>query len=353
MEEAQDAVRSTASLLLPYVEHCLVLAQILLGLQLISSLESWLRRLESKPAVPAPLDDATHSTASSADFRLSAGEDGPAAPGPAHEWRTRPVMLRVGCGSRRGQQVEFNLPSTVFPIDSEFFSGRMFFRLRGCANEPRDYFSGKQRRLSAVIQGRFKRAVNMGSCFTGYEFAAPLDNLPPSWILRAGMGFIRTLAPTVTADVLGTKPYFLNPLCQTLQVLHAAEPGHEPDITDKLEETNHLLGGIFAHRRMDRIARKNYFAREENGRLHRFEEHLVYTMEYYEDKLDPSNFDLMMLGLRFNLHRYLAGQPLQIMAKLGSTPHDGAYLFNVEMWHESLLPGGWQPAGRSPSFACL
>lgn len=54
---------------------------------------------------------------------------------------------------------------------------------------------------------------------------------------------------------------------------------------------------------------------------------------------------------RFNLNRYLGAQPLQIMGKHGAVPHGGRYLFNVEMWHESLV-GPWEPE-RSPPFGCL
>jgi hypothetical protein len=54
---------------------------------------------------------------------------------------------------------------------------------------------------------------------------------------------------------------------------------------------------------------------------------------------------------RFNLNRYLGAQPLQIMGKHGAVPHGGSYLFNIEMWHESLV-GPWHPE-RNPAFGCL
>jgi hypothetical protein len=55
--------------------------------------------------------------------------------------------------------------------------------------------------------------------------------------------------------------------------------------------------------------------------------------------------------IRFNLNRYLGAQPLQIMGKHGAVPHGGSYLFNVEMWHESLV-SDWSPE-RSQPFGCL
>ena len=54
-------------------------------------------------------------------------------------------------------------------------------------------------------------------------------------------------------------------------------------------------------------------------------------------QVDPSSFELSIVGMRFSLARYLGRQPLQIMGKVGSQPHTRNFLFNVEMWHESLL----------------
>jgi hypothetical protein len=175
-------------------------------------------------------------------------------------------MLRIAAGKGAGKQVEFNTPTSPFPVETELFKGTVYFRLRGCAHEPKDYFFGKQRRLSAVVQGRFSKPLVMGECYTGYEFAQPFKNVPAPWLIRAGLSFIRTLAPTLVEDILGRRPYFLNPLCQTIQVLHICDPGDEPPITDVLYEQNAKLGGVFAEqRRSDRIKRKHYFASAANG----------------------------------------------------------------------------------------
>mmetsp|Transcript_13287 Transcript_13287/g.39151 ORF Transcript_13287/g.39151 Transcript_13287/m.39151 type:complete len:354 (-) Transcript_13287:223-1284(-) len=349
------------------LEHVLLAVQIVIGMRLIFSLKAWLCRLEDEAASHLGHVDASGKIARSVglapmDARSNASVDGSfmgvfdestsvPLPGPAVEWRTRPVMLRLACGTQQGQQVEFNHPGSVFDVETELFEGKMYFRLRGCAHEPKEYFFGKQRRLSAVVQGRFKQPLVMGECYTGYEFQKPFTNVPAPFLIRAGLHFIRTLAPTLIEDILGERPYFLNPLCQTIQVMHVAEPGQEPNIVEPFPETNAKIGGVFTERKMDRIKRKNYFAQKSNGEKHRFDPGFVYTMEFYEDKFDPAYFDLMIIGLRFNLNRYLGPQPLQIMGKHGSVPHAGDYLFNVEMWHESLI-GPWSPE-RSASFVCL
>ena len=63
------------------------------------------------------------------------------------QWRTRPVMLRVACGDRAGDQEGFNHPASAFAIETNQFAGKMYFRDRNCADEPKEYFSGKNRQL--------------------------------------------------------------------------------------------------------------------------------------------------------------------------------------------------------------
>jgi len=58
---------------------------------------------------------------------------------------------------------------------------------------------------------------------------------------------------------------------------------------------------------------------------------VIYTFDFYNDKLILEDLRLAILGKRFDLTSYLAGQPLRIMAKVrGSTQ----YLWNFELWHE-------------------
>ena len=228
----------------------------------------------------------------------------PNHPGPAESWRTRPAMLRVACGAQSGRQVGFNYPETAFPIETDHFSGRMYFRLRYLEGEPTEYFRGRTRKLSCVVQGRFKHALPMSECFTGYEFERPMDNVPAHWLISTILRAVKKLAPTVMIDVLGPRPYILNPLFQTIQLLHVAHPGEEPPLTAyPLREQTALLGGIFAQKPFDRLQRKNYFASTRNGEKHILQPGLVYTMEFYEDKMDFSTFEFAVIGMRFGLAR--------------------------------------------------
>ena len=64
--------------------------------------------------------------------------------------------------------------------------------------------------------------------------------------------------------------------------------GEEPKITaHRLAESTALLGGVFATRDVDRLGRKKYFASAKNGARHTLQPEYVYTMEFYEDKVQP------------------------------------------------------------------
>ena len=77
----------------------------------------------------------------------------------------------------------------------------------------------------------------------------------------------RKLAPTLQQELLGERPYVLNPLFQTVQRLFVSVPGEEPDLTaSNLAENNTLLGGVFAEKSIGWMERKKYFASEKHGR---------------------------------------------------------------------------------------
>ena len=262
-------------------------------------------------------------------------------------------MLRVACGERTGAEEGFNVPESQFSVETPDFSGSMYFRFHKLENEPEAYFAGKQRLLSCIVQGTVKQRIRMSECFTGYEFQQPLQHVPARFLIGIALRFIRTIAPTLVEDVLGPKPYLLNPLFQTVQLLNVSLPGDEPCVPSMasagqpVPEDTALLGGIFSERPLDRLERKKYFASARNAARHELQPDLVYTFEFYEDKVDPLTFDLSVAGIRISLPRHLGGQPLQIMGKVGSAPHSTRYLFNVEMWHEHLLRQTGEKSGSS------
>ena len=207
-------------------------------------------------------------------------------PPPPLPWLTEIVMLRIGDGhsSGSGDQVEYN-GSSSFPIETDFFSGMCHVRLRGLPGEPEEYFAGKKRQQSTVVQGRVKRPLQMSECSTGFEWHAPLRHMPRPLFLKPILKFFRTIAPAITIDVLSDRPLVLNPLFNAVQRcasadglcprardtadervapaerrLHVALPGEQPEITSPFEEETTLLGGAFATKPLGWKDRKRMFA---------------------------------------------------------------------------------------------
>ena len=257
---------------------------------------------------------------------------------PAHVANTGPILLELASGAKAGTAVGCNAPASVFPVETDAFVGRIYMRFRGLPDEPSDYFSDRKSvRMSGVVQGRFKReGLTIADCVTGYEFEQPFAYVPARFIVRGALKVAHALAPTLTEDVLGKRPYLLNPMFQTIQVLHVAKPGEEPPITAILQESTALLGGVFAERAVAAGERKKYFASLSHGAKHAIDPSHVYTMEFSEDKIDPTTFELLLIGMRFKLSTYLGLQPLAYpMGKLGFTPFSDDYLFNVHVRHVS------------------
>jgi len=184
----------------------------------------------------------------------------------------------------------------------------------------------------------------MSDCAYGFEFDQPIRHVPARAIVRAAFAFMRTIAPAITVDVLSAKPSILNPLFQTVQRLHVALPGDEPNITDDVGEQTTLLGGHFAEKAVPWKERKKFFGSPKGGYM--LDPQHVYTLEFYEDKLVPTTFDIAVPFMKFKPCPMIGSEtlnpmPLQLcMGKVGFEPRDASsYIFNIEAWHEALYAG--------------
>lgn len=70
----------------------------------------------------------------------------------------------------------------------------------------------------------------------------------------------------------------------------------------------------------------------------------VYTFHLFQHMVDLSTCELDLAVSRFDLTRYLDGQPLQFMMR---TRDSGATIFAFEIWHEQLLPASMLAAPQA------
>jgi len=66
-----------------------------------------------------------------------------------------------------------------------------------------------------------------------------------------------------------------------------------------------------------------------------FETDSVYTFDFYQHILVPSDYSINMSVAKVSLAKILDGQPLQCMAR--ERGGRGRSLWNFQLWHEKLL----------------
>ncbi|KAL7581744.1 hypothetical protein ACA910_022281 [Epithemia clementina (nom. ined.)] len=241
--------------------------------------------------------------------------------------------------------------SLVADFESELFEGTLLLRMRathGTTSKPYNddfgYFHGMNRRYQAVVQGRFKKAIPITHCMTGFLLDRPCGKLPPKWILKGGLKVLSFFAPQLQARFDGPHPSSLTPLGSTPQVLsvHDDNTGKHGDIEQMQQEPtndeNTLLGeasdaaGTLQRARY----RKKHFDKlfTQKSPVPVTDLSKVYTFEFLQHLFNFNDFSIelgSMLG-SIKLKEILDGQPLQIMSLF-----EQQKIWSFDIWHECLV----------------
>eukprot|EP00511_Aplanochytrium_stocchinoi_P000355 CAMPEP_0204822642 /NCGR_PEP_ID=MMETSP1346-20131115/839_1 /ASSEMBLY_ACC=CAM_ASM_000771 /TAXON_ID=215587 /ORGANISM="Aplanochytrium stocchinoi, Strain GSBS06" /LENGTH=312 /DNA_ID=CAMNT_0051948979 /DNA_START=436 /DNA_END=1374 /DNA_ORIENTATION=- len=257
-------------------------------------------------------------------------------------WPDRPLLLRESrChyGYNEASEAKpMQLHGESCPFETDLFKGNIVVRMKNSPGTG-NYFKGKKRFSSIVISGQFKRKLNCGTIFTGQEFCHPIKT-PGMFMSKALLKFFKVLAPLLVAEITPNETYFLSPIIQTVQTLTVtADPVNltrDMTVTEDLT----LLDGDFAEgKKMHKAIfskRKKYFSNQKNLNQYAFDTSNYFTFEFYDDKVDLNAMQLLVLKKRFELAKYLNGQPLRFLSRV-IEPGDnnlGKYLWNFEVWHE-------------------
>lgn len=261
------------------------------------------------------------------------------------DWPHRPVMV---CANT------LTVPDTTVPIyddgpcpigvpfqfETDLFVGSCLVRFKDVLCDDPDsselYFRGRQRRFQSIIQGRFKESLTVSDVLTGHEFGKPLQRLPPKWLLNAGTSLIKRLAPGAEMDITSEKPEMLSILAATTQSLSVDMPGNEPLITSHdIDEDTTNFEGPFANGTVSACKRKKILANPTGVACQlKYDTDSIYTFDFYQHLLDVDSYSLNVGFATISIAPSMNGQPIQVMAK---TRNDGRYLWNFQIWHETLL----------------
>ena len=222
----------------------------------------------------------------------------------------------------------------VFSFETDLFVGSAWVRIAGTSDVGSDYFKGRRRRMQATVQGQFKREMSFADVLTGQAYQRPIMHLPPTMLMRAAMAITKRLAPGLRSDFTSEQPYSMSTLAATAQAMCVNAPGQQPDIQSEIEEDTFLLGGHFGtDTPVDRLERKRLFSCVHRARECKYRRDLVYTFDFYQDRLDMATYCLDFGFKKFDLSYYVDKQPVQIMTRTS----EGEWIYLLEVWHEKMV----------------
>lgn len=270
-------------------------------------------------------------------------------PPPAETWPQRPLHIVSEADYAKCEvrgEARFN-SEEPFAFETPIFSGICLCRFRNLEPAPeasaergerlKAYFHKKKRTFQVIIQGQFKRELQMDTVVTGHEFSAPLVNIPGALFLKAILRVLKRMSSSIDVQIFGLRPYVYASLCGTAQAMSVDAKGEEPDITciEGVPENCTRLGGAFANRRraVSVKKRKKMLSSSKIARNFIFNTTDVYTFDCFQHVFVPHTYELN-LGFRcIDLTQHLNNQPAQIMAK---TSASNEYLYCFSLWHEKL-----------------
>ena len=283
-----------------------------------------------------------------------------APPPPLDQWPQRPMYLTIPpyaeCEHLSGDlTVNGEIP---IEFETPLFKGKLICRFRGFKTPPNaakgakervdGYFRGKKRLFQYVVQGQFKREVDVGEAFSGHEFVKPLEGIPSKFIVKTILKFLRSMNPGIQMNLFTARPRVWSSLAGTAQVISADAPGREPDISRVMEikENTARLGGVFAKKPHSSKKRRRIFSNARLAHKYTFSPDDVYTFDFYQHLFDPVTYSLQVGGVgvfRVDFSKHSAGQPAQMMAR---TSNPGEYLFCFCLWHEKVFRSLERAASR-------
>mmetsp|Transcript_15363 Transcript_15363/g.18634 ORF Transcript_15363/g.18634 Transcript_15363/m.18634 type:complete len:316 (-) Transcript_15363:1959-2906(-) len=252
-------------------------------------------------------------------------------------WENKSILLKDTLAkeecNKDGVVAGYPSPGSVYDFESECFKGKFIFRLNSM-EQAKSYFEGKRRLSSVVISGKFKKELSFEDVQTGQEFPNPVQK-PSQFIYKPILAFFRMLAPLLNIFVNDDIFYSLSPMMQTAQIVYVSSEQVPIEVDMSVTEN---FGTVMLKNDMTASERKKYFSNLENLKGNSFDTDNYYTFDFYNDKVDMETLSLKVLGMDYKLANYVNQQPLKILSRVfKSGQPNGLYLWNFEIWHESLM----------------
>lgn len=273
-------------------------------------------------------------TMASASTKAATKKD--AIPGVKH-WPHRPIYLKAS-----GETEVFGIPEdealplgVPFEFETPLFKGSMLVRLRNAKTDDPEkhdaYFQGRNRVMQTVVQGRFKKAVNMADVFVGSIFKEPMHLVPPPFFMRLLNALFQRVAPGAILDFASKTPKVVTLYAGTAQTISVDAPGQEPDMTavELFENVSLSFGDKFKSIK----ERKRKLSAPHKAAKYHFDTENVYTLQIYDDSMDYGTYNIRLpVYGNFNLSQAIGPQPMSLSAVTTT----GDVLYDFDVWHESV-----------------
>jgi Protein of unknown function (DUF1769) len=295
---------------------------------------------------------------------------------PVKEWPHQSVLLQAGVDTKilandDDDPVRMDGSSHALPIgipiefETAIFRGQFLVRLRNVtSDDPHShdaYFQDRHRVMQTVIQGRFKKSINMADLYVGCIFREPMKYVPPPFFMRMIRGLFRRMAPGTILDFASEQPRILALYAGAAKAMRVDLPGHEPDmastqLTDcvinlddddatiqppstKMTRTKQKRNGSKKDRSNNPkdwslADRKRFLSSPEYASHYQFDTDHIYTMEVYDEAMDYGKYEIKLpIYGNFNFSEAIGSQPMTFTA----ATKNGDVLYDFALWHESIL----------------
>jgi hypothetical protein len=252
-------------------------------------------------------------------------------------WPHRPIFLKAGAeteviGLSEGEALPLGIP---FEFETPLFKGKLLVRLRNAkTDDPAShdaYFKGRERVMQTVVQGQFKRPVNMADVYVGGIFKQPMRLVPPPLFMRLMKVLFERIAPGVVLDLASKEPKVVTLYAGTAQTISVDAPGQEPDMTaaDLPENLFRSFGNKFKSLQ----ERKRKLSTPNEAAKYEFDTASVYTLQIYDKAMDYGTYNIKLpVYGNFHLSPALGPQPLSLSA----VTRTGEVIYDFDVWHESV-----------------
>ena len=249
------------------------------------------------------------------------------------DWRHTPVFVQAGnetevLGLKEGDAIPLGLP---FEIDSPLFKGKALLRFRNAKSDDDashdQYFAGRKRLMQTVLQGKFKKSVNMSDIYVGSVFDKPLAKAPPPSFTRIMSAIVRRVAPGIVLDLGFNEPKVIALYGGTAQTLSIDTPGNQPDMTSTDIPEN--VSSFFGDKLRSIRHRKKHLSSPKKAARYEFDTEHIYTFHTFDDAMDYGKGTMRIPVYGDYDIKPALGQPMTLTA----VTTGGDVMFSFKIWH--------------------